>query len=257
MKILEINIPSIEGKHEVESSENIGANKRVIVSNGQITEAATVLGIRDARPNEKSKSEWKLIRLADEKDKKKIKELESKAQGYLPICREKIQNHSLALMNLLNAKLSFDEKKLTIYFSAEGRVDFRDLVLDLVKTFKKIIRLQQIGSRDEARMLGGVGKCGREFCCSNHLADIKSVTLDDAKEQDIVFGVNKLSGACGKLMCCLVFELDDYKKLAKSMPKVGDEVKFNKENCRVISRSLIKQTYTVENNKGIRTEVEK
>jgi cell fate regulator YaaT (PSP1 superfamily) len=261
MKNIEVKFPASDKIFHVFSNDKeYEFGDLVLVDNGQIAEVASIVKIDDLSSENQDKTDennLKIVKILDERDKEKIKLLKRKAKEFLPKCNEKISKYDLTTMKLLDAELSFDEKKLTFYFSSSGRVDFRDLVSDLVKSFRKIIRLQQIGSRDEAKLLGGAGRCGRGLCCSSFLSEIDSVSLDMAKDQDIVFGANKLSGACGKLMCCLAFELEEYKKAAMNLPSVGDSVKYKKDSVKVISRNLLKQTYTIETPDGQRIEVEK
>lgn len=254
----EIKFPTIEKINFVDSSDQVFENgDEVLVDLGQTQEVAVVIsgGYSDV-VDKNDIIPGLILRKTTQEDQEKIDKLKEKANEYLPLCQEKIEQYNLAEMKLLGADLSYDEKKLTFFFSAEGRIDFRELVTELVRTFKKIIRLQQIGSRDEAKIFGGCGKCGRNLCCSSFLNNVESVTLDMAKEQDIVSSSNKLSGLCGKLMCCLAFELENYRVLTKNMPQIGEEIKIKNEKGRVVSRSLIKQTYQVETEKGQKVEME-
>lgn len=244
---------------EIENDSSFKAGDQILIDTGHTIEFAEIQKIEEKSTNSEKNPEVvqiKFVRKVDHKDREKASELKRQALEYLPFCQERIKAHNLS-MKLLNADLSFDTKKLIFYFSADGRIDFRELVSDLAKTFKKIIRLQQIGARDKAKIMGGIGRCGRNLCCNTFLSSIESITLETAKEQDISFGSNKLSGVCGKLMCCLVFELEEYKKLAKDMPEVGTEIEYQKEKSRVVSRNLIKQTYTLEKKDGQRIEVKK
>jgi len=179
------------------------------------------------------------------------------AQEMIPECQKKILRHRLP-MELLDAELSFDEKKLTFYFTADGRVDFRALVSDLASSFKKLIRLQQVGARDEARFLGGHGRCGQILCCRKFLkGDLDSITLDMAQIQGLAaMGPGRITGACGKLMCCLAFEIEEYKKMAKNLPKIGDEIKTEKGQGIVISQNVLQKKITVELPDKSKLEVE-
>jgi len=256
---LEIKYLTGEKLHDIPDAKmEFKTGNHILIENNKITEIAEIVAVHKNKKIDKEKADQMvtIIRVLNDEDKKKVAELKKKSRDYIPICLEKIKKHEMISMKLLDAELSFDEKKITFYFSAEGRVDFRELVSDLVKSCKKIIRLQQIGSRDEAKIMGGVGKCGREICCSTFLKDIESVTLDAAKEQDIVFGSSKLSGLCGKLMCCLAYELEEYKKIAAKMPKIGDIVKYKKDKGRVIGRNIIKETYRIQTEDGKVIEAE-
>ena len=164
-----------------------------------------------------------IMRVATEKDAEQNKEnleLEKKA---LRICKEKVVNHGLE-MKLIDAEYSFDRNKLTFYFTADGRVDFRELVKDLASAFHTRIELRQIGVRDATRILGGMGTCGRELCCHAYMTDFIPVSIKMAKEQNLSLNPGKISGMCGKLMCCLSYEVEAYSYLNKRMPKNGEKV---------------------------------
>lgn len=198
----------------------------VLFEQDQSQETAYVVSEQCAKDIQGVESEIQgviIIRKINEKDLEKIVELAKEARSYIGTCKEKIEKHGL-LMELLDTELSYDGKKLTFYFTAPGRVDFRSLVPDLASTFKKLIRLQQVGSRDKAKYCGGVGRCGENLCCRNFLkGDLESVSMDMAYEQGLgQTGSNRVTGACGKLMCCLRFELDCYKNCKKKMPKIGE-----------------------------------
>jgi len=200
-----------------------------------------------AENQEIKESEVEIIRRLTEKDKEQYVNLKINAQQMIPECQKKIFCHNLP-MELLDAELSFDKKKLTFYFTAEGRVDFRSLVSDLASTFKKLIRLQQVGARDEARFIGGHGRCGQRLCCRRFLkGDFDSITLDMAQIQGLAaMGSNRITGACGKLMCCLAFEIEEYQKAAKKMPKIGDKLKTEKGQGIVISQNILQKKVIVE-----------
>ena len=149
------------------------------------------------------------------------KKMEAEA---LAICQEKIEKHGLD-MKLVEVEYSFDGSKIIFYFTSDGRVDFRELVKDLASVFRTRIELRQIGVRDEAKMLGGLGICGREFCCSGFLSDFQPVSIKMAKEQGLSLNPVKISGTCGRLMCCLKYEQDAYEYLAKMTPRVGSVVR--------------------------------
>jgi cell fate regulator YaaT (PSP1 superfamily) len=165
---------------------------------------------------ERDASKITVIRRLNEKDHQIEEKQKLEAKNNLTKCREIIVKYSLP-MELLDADLSFDGKKLTFYFSAPGRVDFRSLVSELASNFQKLIRLQQVGARDRARCIGGLGRCGEEFCCKRFLkGDLECVTLDMAYTQNLAqMGSNRITGACGKLMCCLKYEIDNYKDCKK------------------------------------------
>ena len=165
----------------------------------------------------------RVIRIADKKDAEQYernKELEFSA---MEICRKKIDEHKLE-MKLIEAEYTYDNSKLMFYFTAESRVDFRELVKDLASVFKTRIELRQIGIRDEAKMLGGIGICGRPFCCSSFLSDFVQVSIKMAKEQNLSLNSTKISGTCGRLMCCLRYEHETYERESARTPRVGSRV---------------------------------
>lgn len=161
-----------------------------------------------------------IIRLANEDDLKTVEKNRQKEQEAFRICEEKIALRKLK-MNLVDVECTFDNNKLMFYFTAENRVDFRELVKDLAAVFRTRIELRQIGVRDEAKILGGLGICGREFCCKAHMGDFNPVSIKMAKEQGLSLNPTKISGTCGRLMCCLKNEQAAYESLLKITPKVG------------------------------------
>ncbi len=162
----------------------------------------------------------KLIRIASDDDSRKFDENKQKEKEAFAICTEKIEKHKLD-MKLVDVEYTFDGSKILFYFTADGRVDFRELVKDLAGVFKTRIELRQIGVRDEAKMLGGLGICGRPFCCSTFLGEFQPVAIKMAKEQGLSLNPVKISGTCGRLMCCLKYEQDAYEHLLKVTPKAG------------------------------------
>ena len=169
-------------------------------------------------------------------------------------CQEKIQQHKLE-MKLISAEYSFDRSKITFYFTSDGRVDFRELVKDLAKQFKARIELKQIGVRDEAKLLGGFGPCGMKLCCAKFLKSFEPVTIKMAKEQNLPLNPTKISGCCGRLMCCLGYEYQTYKKLMKGMPREGEIIKTKQGKGRVISVNALKRCVTVELEDGRHADI--
>ncbi|MGI6117615.1 MAG: regulatory iron-sulfur-containing complex subunit RicT [Bilifractor sp.] len=165
----------------------------------------------------------KVIRIASEADEKRIRENKEKAREAFSICKKKIREHKLE-MKLIDSEYTFDRKKILFYFTADGRVDFRNLIKDLASVFRTRIELRQIGVRDETKLLGGIGVCGRPLCCSTYLSDFAPVSIKMAKEQNLSLNPAKISGACGRLMCCLKNEADTYEYLNRQLPGVGDTV---------------------------------
>ncbi len=183
--------------------------------------------------------------IANESDLKQVEDNKVKAKEAFSTCLKKIGEHKLD-MKLVRAEYSFDRSKIVFYFTAAGRVDFRNLVKDLAKIFKARIELRQIGVRDEAKIFGGFGPCGRELCCAKFLKDFEPVTIKMAKEEGLPLNPPKISGLCGRLMCCLSFEYETYKMLAKGLPKEGDKVTLQQGKGEIISVNVFKRTAAVK-----------
>ena len=183
----------------------------------------------------------KIIRVATEEDAASLegkREREGEAFG---ICLEKIEKFGLG-MKLVDVELTFDATKIIFYFTADGRVDFRELVKELASVFRMRIELRQIGVRDESKLLNGIGVCGRSLCCSTFLADFHPVSIKMAKDQNLSLSPGKISGVCGRLMCCLKYEEEHYNELNKIMPGVGDIIKAPDGTGEVLSTSILRQT---------------
>lgn len=186
-----------------------------------------------------------VIRAATIDDLKRHKEnLRREAEAKV-ICQTKIIEHGLE-MKLVDVEFTFDNNKLIFYFTAEGRIDFRELVKDLASIFRTRIELRQIGVRDEAKMKGGIGPCGKPLCCATHLQDFTAVSIKMAKEQNLSLNPSKISGICGRLMCCLKYEQDVYEEIRKRLPKVGSIVKTRYGNGEVIFNNTIKEQVKVK-----------
>lgn len=179
-----------------------------------------------------------VIRIATDEDRKKVEENKRKEKEAFEICNQKIQKHNLE-MNLTNAEYSFDCSKVIFYFTADGRIDFRELVKDLASTLHTRIELRKIGVRDESKMLGGLGICGRPFCCSTFLDGFHSVTIKMAKDQGLSLAPGKISGTCGRLMCCLKYEQNSYEYLHKITPKVGTVVDCRHGRGTVVDSAIL------------------
>ena len=165
----------------------------------------------------------KVIRIASPEDIQRAEFNESREKMAFETCQERIIKHKLD-MKLVSAEYKFDNSKIIFYFTANGRVDFRELVKDLASVFKMRIELRQIGVRDEAKMLGGLGSCGRQICCGAFLGDFQPVSIKMAKEQNLSLNPSKISGQCGRLMCCLKYEQENYEQIIKRLPKVGKDI---------------------------------
>ncbi|MGI6707056.1 MAG: PSP1 domain-containing protein [Clostridia bacterium] len=182
----------------------------------------------------------KVIRVATEEDKKKVEENRQKEKKAYGICYQKIQDHKLE-MKLIDVEYTFDNNKIIFYFTADGRIDFRELVKDLAAVFKTRIELRQIGVRDEAKMLGGLGPCGRALCCGTFLGEFQPVSIRMAKEQNLSLNPTKISGICGRLMCCLKYEHEYYEEARKKMPKLHSEIITPDGKGTVVENIVIRQ----------------
>ncbi|MGQ9825644.1 MAG: PSP1 domain-containing protein, partial [Desulfotomaculales bacterium] len=187
----------------------------------------------------------KVVRKATEEDRRLLACLKSKEKNAFCICEQKIAAHGLP-MKLIDVEKTFDEGKLIFYFTAEGRIDFRELVKDLAAIFRTRIELRQIGVRDEAKMLGGLGCCGRELCCATWLSDFASVSIRMAKEQNLPLNPTKISGICGRLMCCLKYENELYEKAREGYPPLNSRVATPDGEGKVTGINIFKKTLTVE-----------
>jgi cell fate regulator YaaT (PSP1 superfamily) len=186
-----------------------------------------------------------VLRKASEQDIAINDENKRKEVDAFRICSEKIEQHEL-VMKLIDVEYTFDNNKVIFYFTADGRVDFRELVKDLATIFKTRIELRQIGVRDEAKMVGGLGPCGRSLCCSSFLGDFASVSIKMAKEQNLSLNPTKISGICGRLMCCLNYEQSTYEDIRKRLPKIGSIVETNKGKGEVTSNSVVNEKVKVK-----------
>lgn len=208
-----------------------------------------VIGIKEINEEDIVAPLKSVLRIATEEDISKHFKNKDKEKDAFEICLKKIQEHGLT-MKLIDVEYTFDNNKVIFYFTADGRVDFRELVKDLAAIFKTRIELRQIGVRDEAKMLGGLGPCGRPMCCSTFLGDFASVSIKMAKEQNLSLNPTKISGICGRLMCCLNYEQSTYEDIRKRMPKVGSIVKTSEGTGEVFSNNIVKESVKVKLKKG-------
>jgi cell fate regulator YaaT (PSP1 superfamily) len=190
-----------------------------------------------------------VVRRLNPADRERIKGNRREGHAALGVCAAKIAERKLP-MKLIDVEYSFDRSKIIFYFTAEGRVDFRELVRDLAAHFKARIELRQIGVRDEARMLGGIGCCGRQLCCATFLKDFEAVNIRMAKEQRLPLNPSKISGLCGRLLCCLRYEFETYRELQRGMPKEGTVVATPQGEGRVRDVNLLRQSVGVELGNG-------
>jgi cell fate regulator YaaT (PSP1 superfamily) len=187
----------------------------------------------------------KVLRMASEDDRLRNEENKSREEEAASICLKKIEEHRLS-MKLVDVEYTFDNNKVIFYFTADGRVDFRELVKDLASIFKTRIELRQIGVRDEAKMVGGLGPCGRPMCCASFLGEFEPVSIKMAKEQNLSLNPTKISGICGRLMCCLKYEQDTYETIRKKLPRVGSIVNTPDGQGEVVENSVVKEAVKVK-----------
>lgn len=227
----------------------LARGQRVIINTGKGSEMGTVVLPNTEMDEEKLKGQndgiKKVIRIANEQDFETEKTNREKEKEAFDICKTKIARHGLD-MKLIGAEYTFDRNKLLFYFTADGRVDFRELVKDLAGVFRTRIELRQIGVRDETKICGGMGICGRELCCASYLTEFAPVSIKMAKEQSLSLNPTKISGVCGRLMCCLKNEEAAYEELNSHLPNVGERVKTpDGLDGEVHSVSVLKQRVKV------------
>ena len=219
---------------------------KVVVETSMGEDIGEVVIARRQMPEEKITVPLKkVIRLANKKDLKKLEENKEKEKKAFKTCKEKIKKHNLE-MNLVDVEYKFDNSKIIFYFTADGRIDFRELVKDLAAIYKTRIELRQIGVRDEVKKIGGNGVCGRELCCCTFLNNFDIVSIKMAKEQCTSLNPSKISGNCGRLMCCLKFEQDVYEEKLKRLPKVGSTVKTPDGEGTVSGVEVLKEALKVQ-----------
>lgn len=228
------------------TSEDIHVGNSVIVEGDRGIDSGEVLEIFEEGNPANLKN---IVRKMTPQDIKQVKDNEKQAKDALQICSRKIREHKIN-MKLVEAEYSFDRKKIIFYFTAEGRVDFRELVKDLAKIFKIRIEMRQIGVRDEARLFGGIGPCGRGLCCVSFLKNFEPVSIKMAKTQHLPLNPSKISGICGRLMCCLFYEYKNYKELIRGLPKEGQTAQTPRGNGKVIAVNVLKRQVYVELENG-------
>lgn len=244
-------------KFEIKKGDN------VIVETARGIEFGTVVSdIREVEEDKVIQPLKPVLRIATQKDKEQEIANKAKEKEAFKICLEKIRKHELE-MKLIDAEYTFDNNKVLFYFTADGRIDFRELVKDLAAVFKTRIELRQIGVRDETKIVGGIGICGRPLCCHTHLSDFIPVSIKMAKEQNLSLNPTKISGVCGRLMCCLKHEEETYEELNRKLPNIGDYVttddglKGEVQSVNVL-RQLVKVIVEMNDEKEIREyEVDK
>ena len=231
---------------------HIRQGDKVIVETARGIEFGTVVtGPKEVKDEEVMQPLKSVIRIATEEDKRAEEKNREKEKEAFEICLEKIRKHNLD-MKLINAEYTFDNNKVMFYFTADGRIDFREHVKDLAAVFRTRIELRQIGVRDETKIRGGIGICGRPLCCHTYLSEFAPVSIKMAKEQNLSLNPTKISGVCGRLMCCLTNEEETYEELNSRLPAIGDTVTTNeglKGEVQSVSvlRQLVKVVVTLEN----------
>ncbi|MFZ0446195.1 MAG: stage 0 sporulation family protein [Bacillus sp. (in: firmicutes)] len=199
---------------------------KVVIGPKQVDENDVVLPLK------------KVLRIADQKDRLIVEENRAAAKEAYAVCNEKVTTHQLD-MKLVDVEYTFDRNKIIFYFTADGRVDFRELVKDLAAIFRTRIELRQIGVRDEAKMLGGIGPCGRMLCCSTFLGDFEPVSIKMAKDQNLSLNPTKISGLCGRLLCCLKYENDEYESAKKALPDLGQVIDTPLGSGKVVGVNIL------------------
>ena len=235
---------------------NIRKGDHVIVETARGIEYGTVVGgVREVENDKVVQPLKPVLRIATQKDNEQEASNKEKEKDAFKICLEKIRKHNLE-MKLIDAEYTFDNNKVLFYFTADGRIDFRELVKDLASVFKTRIELRQIGVRDETKIVGGIGICGRALCCHTYLSEFIPVSIKMAKEQNLSLNPTKISGVCGRLMCCLKNEEETYEDLNRRLPNVGDYVttddgfKGTVHSVNVL-RQLVKVIVDVDDEKEI------
>ncbi|MFZ7946886.1 MULTISPECIES: PSP1 domain-containing protein [Bacillaceae] len=206
---------------------------RAVVARKQVEEHDVVLPLK------------KVVRIADQKDRMIVEENRQEAKEAYEVCNAKVNEHQLD-MKLVDVEYTFDRNKVIFYFTADGRVDFRELVKDLAAIFRTRIELRQIGVRDEAKMLGGIGPCGRMLCCSTFLGDFDPVSIKMAKDQNLSLNPTKISGLCGRLMCCLKYENDEYESAKEALPDLGEIIETPQGKGKVVGLNILERVLQVE-----------
>ena len=252
-KVVEVQLPKY-GKVRSFDTSGLSLRKgdRVLVE----SEHGLAFGVvcSEIKNGETAKGVRKISRLADEQDREKFERYARLEKEVCAFCYQKIQERSLP-MCLVSVECLFDENKIMVYFTADGRVDFRELVKDLVGKFRTRIEMRQIGVRHQAKMVGGLGTCGRGLCCASFLKGFAPVSIKMAKEQNLSLNPSKISGMCGRLMCCLNYEFSCYENAKKGIPKVGKKVNTVYGAGKVIRQNALRERLTVLLESGEEKEI--
>jgi len=224
---------------------NLKENQEVIVQTERgLQYGKTVTNIQEKKKESLNLPLKDVIRVATKEDYKKYKSNINEAKRAFKECEKLIKKHNLN-MKLMDASFTFDREQLVYHFLSDARIDFRNLAKDLAAIFKTRIELRQIGVRDKAKEVGGIGPCGRTLCCSNYLVNFDSVSINMAKNQNLSLNPNKINGVCGRLLCCLTYENDVYEEYRKGLPNLGERVKYQGKSGKVVALDILKRKYTI------------
>lgn len=246
MKSCRVRLERTTGTVELLAPEDLEIGDRVVCE----LEKGESLGVVVTEPKETTKDSLrKIVRKATPEEIIAYEALKEKESTAFQVCKRKIEDMKLP-MKLLRAEYLLGGSKLLFYFFAEDRVDFRELVKELAKEFRIRIEMRQVGVRDEAKMIGGLGNCGNVVCCKRFLNSFSIVSIKMMKEQNLLLNPSKISGVCGRLMCCLAYEYDMYVGMKKDFPKVGKRVMTPQGECKVLKYNVLNRTVTVETGEG-------
>ncbi len=248
MKLVLVRLREAGQISTYKAHEPLKVHDFVIVEADRGTDYGQVFEITEAEKPEiiqKLQGYKNIIRKMSAQDKKSMEANRKEAKDAMNLCQRKIKDYGLE-MKLVDVEYSFDKKKLVFYFLSEKRVDFRELVKELAKVFKVRIEMRQIGARDEAKLFGGFGPCGQKLCCCRFLKNFEPVTMKMAKAQKLPLGSGKISGICGRLMCCLSYEYKTYKDLSKNLPKEGQKINTTEGKGKVLAVNVLKRILYVE-----------
>lgn len=244
MNTAKVKFKGVGNIHDYEF-ENIDLKlrDRVVIDMEQGLTVGTVIQIKENIENAKQLK--KILRTMNEEDTERERLISDKEAHGFTFCLERVEKRTIP-MKLIDVEFYPNGTKAIFYFTADGRVDFRELVKDLAREFRTRIQMRQIGIRDGARMVGGIGTCGRELCCSSFLRDFATVSIKTAKDQNMALNPTKVSGVCGRLMCCLTYEHGTYLELGKDLPRIGKRVMYNNQPCRVKNVNFLKRDIIIQ-----------
>ncbi len=254
-KIVKVLLRKSGNSENCESSIQLSTGDQVVVELKDSTDFGEVIDLLEEPVGEEElKATGRVVRKANSKDLEKVEELRRREKKAESIAVDKIKEHELS-MKLVDVKYLFDESKVIFYFTADGRVDFRNLVKDLARVIRRRVEMRQIGVRDEARLIGGLGPCGRDLCCATFLFKFEPVSIKMAREQNLPLNPMKISGLCGRLMCCLKYEYDSYCRFCEQAPSIGTILETEKGKGEVVEYNVMAGKVVVEIEKGLRVEV--